>query len=417
MSNSATIPTRAWFGDPDIELDFPPGWQVTTIQPNDAPRIDKKGIEGAFANPIGTKRIAEMAVGKKSAAIIVDDLSRPTPVADLVPYVLRELRSAGVPEEEIRFVIGGGSHRPSTPDEIAKKIGAEVAASYQVTCHDCYSGDLCGIGNMPDGTPLYFNRVVAEADFKIALGGIFPHSAVGFGGGAKLVLPGVSGFATMFCFHRFYASRGHAVIERSEGPPDHRDAAEAAARVLGLDVIVNAVINGHRQIAGVFVGDFIKAQLVGARFAKETYSTKIPDDIRKKADVVVANAYPLDFDAIQTSKALWVRRFFVKAYTVAVNPASDGICYHGLFDQVDWVRYSEKLAKRKAMADPLPKIDDREQILVWSEHFPVQEFQSRIKGGVLYREWNQLIGQLRENVPPDATVAVFPCAGIQVHQD
>jgi lactate racemase len=417
INSSSTIPTRAWYGDEDMELVFPSGWDVTTLWPADAPGASQADIEAAFAHPIGTPAVAELAAGRKSAAIVVDDLSRPTPAAELLPFVLQELGVAGIPRDEIRIVIGGGSHRPLNRAEIAKKVGADVAADYEVTCHDCYSGDLRGFGNLPDGTPLYFNPVVADAEFKVTVGGVYPHGAVGFGGGSKLILPGVAGFATMFHFHTFYASRGHGVIERSGGPPDHRDASEAAAKALGLDIVVNAVINAHREIAGVFVGDFVQAHRAAARFAARTYGTVIPEDIRKEADVVVANVYPLDSDAIQTNKALWVKKYFDNAYTIAVNPASDGIFYHGLFDRIDWRRFSAKLAHREPMADPEPQVNGADQMLVCSENFPIQEFRAKVQNGVLFRDWEELIGRLEGKVRPDAKVVVFPCAGIQILAD
>ncbi len=415
--NYAKMYSRAWYGDEDITLAFPENWEVTMVAPKDAPKLSDAAIEAAFGQPIGTPRIAEMARGKSSAAIIVDDLSRPTPAATVIPFLLRELTQAGIPQSEIRFVVGGGSHRPLTDDEVAKKVGADIAAAYEVTNHDFMSGDLRALGSLDSGLPIYTNRVVADADFKICLGGIYPHSSVGFGGGAKLIVPGVSGFATMFYFHNFHPGRGHAVIERQGDEPDHRDAAEAVARVLGLDVIVNVVINSRREVAGLFVGGFVKAHRAGAHFALETYGTQIPDAVRQKTDVIVLNCYPLDSDPIQTGKTFWARQYFNDAYTIALNPASDGICYHGLFDQIDYARFLKQRAEIPPMALPTPKIGTPDQNLVWSKHFPVDEFYKKHSNDILFREWNMLVNMLAEKVPQNAQVAVFPCASIQVLEE
>jgi nickel-dependent lactate racemase len=420
--NQVTMPSRAWYGDGDLTLDFPASWRVQVLPPQDAAKLDPAGIAAAFANPIGTPTIAELARGKRSAAIVVDDISRPTPAAELVPYVLAELAAAGVPKDEIRFVIGGGSHRPQTREEMAKKLGAEVVAEYEVTTHNFMAGDLRGLGSLPDGTPLYFNRVVADAGFKMTIGGIYPHGSVGFGGGSKLILPGVAGFATMFHFHTFYPSRGQGNIERQGDTPDHRDASEAAARVLGLDVVVNAVLNSRREIAALYVGDFVQAQRAGARRARQVYGTHIPAELRREADVVVVNAYPLDSDPIQTTKATWTKRYFEKAYTVVVNPAVDGICYHGLFDRIDWGRFnSQRLARpprpeagAPGARDPEPVLGRRDQSLIWSEHFPAYDFPRRLPNDILVRRWETVIDLLRPAVPDDARVAVFPASGIQL---
>ena len=105
--------------------------------------------------------------------------------------------------------MGPGSHRPITEAEMVQKLGADVVAAYEVTNHDFLSGDLRALGSLDNGMPIYLNRTVADADFKICVGGIYPHSSVGFTGGAKLIVPGVSGHATIFYFHTFSSSRGH----------------------------------------------------------------------------------------------------------------------------------------------------------------------------------------------------------------
>ena len=414
MNNTATVYSRAWYGDEELTLNFPAGWKVEVLGPKDAPVLSDTQIEQAFAEPIGTRRISELASGKKSAAIIVDDLSRPTPAATVIPFLLRELASAGVPKSEIRFVVGGGSHRPLTDEEVAKKIGADVAAEYEATSHDFMSGDLRALGSLDNGMPIYLNRVVADADFKICLGGIYPHGSVGFGGGAKLIVPGIAGFATMFYFHSFSPSRGHAIIERKGSEPDHRDFSEAVAGVLGLDVIANVVLNSRREICGLFVGDFVQAHRKGAYFALDTYGTEIPETSQKETDLVVLNCYPLDSDPIQTGKALWATDHFEKAYKMALNPASDGICYHGLFEQIDYARFLAQKAERTASELPSPQLGTKDQLHVWSEHFLVDDFYKKHAGSLLFRDLNQLINLFAEKLPSDAKVAVLPSAGIQV---
>ena len=99
-------------------------------------------------------------------------------------------------------------------------------------------------------------------------------------------------------------------------------------------------LNTHREISGVFLGDFVKAHRAGARFALETYSTPISETSEKATDLVVANCYPLDSDAIQLDKALAAFSYFQNAYTLALYPASDGSCYHGLYDRLDYPRLS-----------------------------------------------------------------------------
>ncbi len=414
MRNTATICSGAWYGDEELTLDFPTGWEVKVLGPKDAPALSTSEIERAFAEPIGTPRISELARGKRSAAIVVDDLSRPTPAAQIIPYLLRELAAAGVPKSETRFVVGGGSHRPLTEAEVAKKLGPDIAATYETSNHNFMAGDLKALGSLDSGMPMYLNRTVAESEFKVCLGGIYPHGAVGFGGGAKLIVPGIAGFATMFYFHTFSPGRGHAVIERTGDAPDHRDFSEAVAGVLGLDAIANVVINSRREICGLFVGDFVKAHRQGAHFALDTYSTVIPEACRKETDLLVLNCYPLDSDPIQTGKALWATRYFDNAYTMALNPAMDGICYHGLFDEIDYRRFLQEKAERSESELPEPALGAKDRLHVWSENFGVDDFYKKHPGAFLFRDLETLIALFAAELPADAKVAVLPAAGIQV---
>ena len=414
MDNAAKVRSGAWYGDKELTLNFPTGWEVDVLGPKDAPELSDAQIEKAFAEPIGTPRIAELAKGKKSAAIVFDDLSRPTPAWRVIPFLLHELASAGVPKSEIRFVAGVGAHRPLRDEDIKKKIGADIAAEYEVTNHNFMSGDLRAFGNLDNGMPIYLNRVVADADFKICLGGIYPHSSVGFSGGAKLIVPGTSGFTTMFYFHTFPPGRGPAIIEGESDEPDRRDCAELAAEVLGLDVIANVVLNSQREICGLFVGDFIQAHRKGARFAMDTYSTEIPETNQEASDLVVINCYPLDADAIQLDKALAALSYFENAYTVALYPASDSSCYHGLFDRIDYARYLRQRAEQVPPELPTPKVGRRGQLHVWSEHFLVDDFYKEYPASLLFRDLEQLLQLLAEQLPARAKVTVLPVAGIQV---
>ena len=65
-------------------------------------------------DPIGAESLTEMASGRRDAVIIVDDLSRPTPAFAVLPHILDELAAGGLREEDIRIIIGLGTHRPLT---------------------------------------------------------------------------------------------------------------------------------------------------------------------------------------------------------------------------------------------------------------------------------------------------------------
>ena len=130
--------------------------------------------------------------------------------------------------------------------------------------------------------------------------------------------------------------------------------------------------------------------------------------------MVIVNAYPLDSDPIQTSKALWCRRYFPNARFVVVNPAVDGICYHGLYDRIDWKRYSAQMAAREALEDVRPELQRQEQTIIWSEHYSAHDFPRKHPNDILVRNWETVLELVKPTLPERATVAVFPTSGLQL---
>ena len=403
MALKVSITTGAWYGDREMTLSFPDNWDVSVYGSKGSKALNESGIEKAFAEPIGTKQIRELARDKKSAVIIVDDLSRPTPACLVTPYIVDELRKGGIKEESIVFVIGAGSHRPLTEEEMAQKVGQDIASKYSIYNH-----------NVVSKTPVQISEIVAHSDLKIAVGGIIPHASAGFGGGGKMVVPGIASYDTIAHNHGKYKGRGRGSIEKQIEETDKRSNAEAVARHIGLDVIVNIVLTGKREIAGLFVGDVVEAYHQGKVLAKDVYDTVIPKEDIEATDIVFINAYPQDATT-QTGKSTWPSGVFKNAQKVMINPASDGIRYHGMGDKMDYDTFVKMKANEPEPTN-IPKkaeIKSKEDFVLLSSDFPKGEFYKRSSSGVMLDSWEDLIAQL-EQLHNKAKVAVIPYAPIQL---
>ena len=183
MSRMVQLKEKPWYGDTEFEIGFPDAWEVhiCPMHGADAPSMSGSQIKKAFANPIGTRTIRELANGKREVVIIFDDMSRPTPVAQLVPYVLAELAAAGIPDDNIRFVGAPGSHGTMNAEDFRKKLGDDVVGRFLVFNHNPYE-NLTYLGKTSHGTPVYINSEVMSCDLKIAIGCVVPHPLNGFGG-------------------------------------------------------------------------------------------------------------------------------------------------------------------------------------------------------------------------------------------
>jgi len=409
------ILTGMWCGDNELTLNFPDNWNISVYQSKDTEALDESAIERALSEPIGSKQLEELARGKKNAVIIVDDLSRPTPAHDVIPNILRRIKDAGIKDESIRFVIGGGSHRPLTEEEMAKKVGPDVAAKYEVHNHDVYSGNLIGMGNLEDGTPVYINDVVAHSELKVGIAGMVPHGGGGIGGGGKLIVPGIASYTTIAYNHGLYKGRGRGNFEPQSDEKDMRDNAEEVARHIGLDFMVNIVHTSKRKIGGLFAGDVVESYREGGRFAQKVYKTIIPQDEIDKTDIVIINCYIQDYDPVQLGKSMWPSGVFKDALKVVINPASDGILYHGMGNRMDYKRYLRMQANEPEPTNIPEKVEikSKDTFVLLSSNFPKGEFYKRYADGALFDNWGEIIDQLKK-LYDQANVVVMPNPSIQL---
>jgi nickel-dependent lactate racemase len=293
-SEKIRLPQLAWYGDTELEIDFPPSWEVSVCYMKGHRRraLGENGFREAFAKPIGTEPIRKLARGRKEVAILFDDMSRPTRVVKVVPYVLEELKAAGIKDESIRFIAAVGAHGALTRLDFVKKLGEEVLRRFPVYNHNPYE-NCTYLGETSNGTPVSVNAEVMNCDLKIGIGSILPHPLTGFGGGSKIILPGVASIDTMAAHHSSLVGKfltqgqdpgiGVATFETNLMRLDIVE----AARMAGLDVKIDTVLNGRGQIAALFVGDPVDAHAAGIRLAREVYATQPVEP----PDIVVLNTY------------------------------------------------------------------------------------------------------------------------------
>jgi nickel-dependent lactate racemase len=160
--------------------------------------------------------LEELAGGKKQAVIVFDDMTRPTPVKDIAPTILEILHRAGMKKDQIRFIWALGTHAAYDMIHARKKLGDEIVENYAVYNHDPFQNTV-RVGRTPTGVELWFNREFMACDLKVGIGCITPHVHVGYGGGAKIALPGVAGIETINQFHnQLYRDRARTGLGNFE---------------------------------------------------------------------------------------------------------------------------------------------------------------------------------------------------------
>ena len=333
-ANTVRVPQQAWYDNDELELQFPPSWEINVcyMRGHNRPRLSKKGFREAFANPIGTKPIRELARGKSEVAILFDDMSRPTRVAEIAPYVLEELGAAGVKDDRIRFIAAIGAHGALTRVDFAKKLGEAVLGRFPVYNHNPYE-NCTFLGNTSRGTPLAVNSEVMGCDLKIGIGSILPHYLTGFSGGGKIIFPGVASIDSLYHNHGNLAVeailRGEALetwITKFETNEFRLDIAEAA-NMASLDIKIDAVLNGWCETTALFVGEPMSAQEEGVKLAREVYATSLVEN----QDVVFLNTYAKASEAFVMPLS-WTSKMMLKdkGDMVVISNAPEGQVTHYL---------------------------------------------------------------------------------------
>ncbi len=301
------------------------------------------GIKEGFRKPINSKPLNELVIPGEKVVIVTSDGTRPVPHKDLIPAIISELN---ISAENITIIIGTGSHRPNTPDELANMLGKNIVSKFKILNHDAFeNGENIKVGITKANGPLYLNKHYVEADKRIVVGFIEPHGLAGFSGGPKGVIPGVAGIETIKFIHSYQMIksplRGWGKIENN---PIRNEIFEMAG-MCPPDFLVNVTLNKEKRITNIFAGDYITAHEKGCFFVSKNSMIHV----KKRYPVVVVtnNGYPLDQNLYQSVKGLMAADQIIEKNGVIIlfSECSDGIPEHGNFDRFVRNKTSEQIIK------------------------------------------------------------------------
>lgn len=403
---SFKIPWAAWREPQALEITFPDTWKVSNCRMNgaDAPELTPEQIKKEIANPIGTPQLTQMAVGKENVVIVVDDLTRTTPVYKIIPHVLEHLESAGISNEKIKILLALGAHRPMNRHDCILKLGKEIVESYDIQNHHPYE-NLVDLGESKAGTPIEVNATYHAADLKIAIGGVIPHPLAGFGGGAKIILPGVCGIRTLEGNH----SAGMRGIGAGIGRLTQiREDIEDTAERVGLDFSINAILTEKGDLAAITAGHFKDAHRKAMDIARQNYSTKVT----LENQICFFNLFPEDSELNQAVKGF---NFLMtapnnmldrKGTIVLMSSAHEGRGYHSLIAETGARLYSN-------FADSVlwKGFVKRRKVLFFSPNINQHDLRHFYPPSVeLFHEWDELIDKLKELHGDSPKASIFPCS-------
>lgn len=337
------------YGKDKLSIDIPDerlqGVLVSKLHDYHTDKTQEELVLEAMENPVGSKRLCELAAGKNKVVIIASDHTRPVPSKVIIPPMLEEIRK-GNPDADITILIATGCHRGTTRDELVSKFGEDIVNNEKIYVHDCDETDmLVKIGTLPSGGELIINRLAVEADLLVSEGFIEPHFFAGFSGARKSVLPGIASRTTVLANHcsEFIASP-YARTGILENNPIHEDMVYAG-RTAKLAYIVNVVIDENKDAIFAVAGDMEEAHKKGCDFLSGLCkATAVPADIA----ISTNGGYPLDQNIYQSVKGMTAAEATVKEGGVIIMLAkcNDGTGGQHFYDQMSEFEDIEEIEKK-----------------------------------------------------------------------
>ncbi|SYZ73280.1 conserved hypothetical protein [Candidatus Zixiibacteriota bacterium] len=324
------------YGQGSIELKLNPGlanWAI--IEPiEDSPLADfDDAFKEAIFRPAGTLPLPETVLPDDKIVIVTSDNTRPVPNKIIIPAIIRH---CSLNPSNVTILVGSGSHRPHSADELIDLLGVELMRECRVICHDAASEkDLRKLGNsIPSNIPISINRHYLEADKKIVIGFIEPHFFAGYSGGAKGICPAICGIETILNFHSYDII---ADPFSDYGYLDNNPQQLLAREVVSLappDFLINVTLNSRKEITGIYAGDYIEAHRAGSQAAKKSSMVEVSGEFPV---VITSNSgFPLDQNLYQTVKGICTASRMVEkgGSIIAVSECRNGLPSGGNFERI-----------------------------------------------------------------------------------
>lgn len=265
-------------------------------------------IGEAFDAPIDSLTIEEIVQPNETVLIVVPDATRQVAAGQIVNLLVRRLIANGTVPFEITCIFANGIHRPVTESEKIEILTPFIAQRIKTLNHNARDlMQLTRIGETKNGTPIELNRAVLEHDHVILVGGVSFHYFAGFGGGRKMICPGLASSRTISETHKLAFDCEEKT--RREGVDtgilDGNHVNEAFMEIVekvNPAFSVNTIVTERGEARKVFAGNWKTAH----RAACEFYAAENTLEITEKRDVVIVSCggAPYDANLIQAHKAL-----------------------------------------------------------------------------------------------------------------
>lgn len=265
-------------------------------------------VKEALDSPLYSPRLTEICKPGDRVVVVVSDITRPVPYADVLPPLLSQLHSAGVKQDDITILFANGTHRLMTPSDAQEILGEKLAGSLHWKNHDALDKEnLVYLGVTKRKTPVWVNRLAVEADHVILTGAVVHHYFAGYGGGRKCLIPGIAGMETALANHKLVLGKSCRGLDQActpgnlAGNPVHEDIMEAC-KLLPPSFLLNVVLDPDHRVLYATAGDWQQGHAAACQLADEVYGINL--DTQAELTIASCGGFPKDINLIQAHKTL-----------------------------------------------------------------------------------------------------------------
>ncbi len=295
------------YGHGELTVDLPAGAAPVIVRKHALPKLPapQAAVAAAFASPTGSAPLAKLASGRRSACILICDITRPVPNRLFLRPMIETMVAAGIPLGDISILVATGLHRPNLGDELAELVGDPWVLEH-VRVENHYARDDAAhvdLGRTATrGTRVSLDRRFVEADLRIATGLVEPHFMAGWSGGRKVIAPGIAHHETIRTFHSARFMEDPLAVQCNlAGNPLHEEQL-AIVGMLGEVYALNTVIDEERDLSHVTFGEIVASHQAAVDFVSA--ATAVPIGRRFSTVVTSSAGYPLDKTYYQTVKGM-----------------------------------------------------------------------------------------------------------------
>jgi len=264
----------------------------------------------SLREPVSSPPLEEMVDRNDSISLLVPDITRGTSVKTVLPALIDELIRSGAENDRIEILIATGAHRPETDAELVDHLGRDIVDEFRLYQHraDDLEGNI-RVGRTESNQDVRLDRRMMHADLIIPVGMVSFHYFAGFGGGRKMIMPGMAGIDSIMRNHRLSLKprpeEGFAPgceAANLEGNPVHQDMI-STVKLLNKKIFLINLVNGpDGSLIFINAGDIFDSHLRACEYYREEFTIKLEDEF--ETAVVSCGGAPKDINLLQAHKTL-----------------------------------------------------------------------------------------------------------------